>query len=350
MLLLLPARSQRMVKMNRCETTIYRGQSICKHSLHKHEAVAAESGPNFKLSLIQGSFSPGYDDSAGTHDGGAVSDYELDGYSWDTAWKVSKLYRKKLMLDWIRWWKGNHHGHSADPECPNMAPELVAQFIEFGKGGDGLVGELKDPGDRTYASQIMELFNNRRSYKSRVKLIQRGLGLTVDGVWGQVTDAVISKVRAEKKAGVRAVQTGLLVDADGAWGSVTDAAYLKLRSAVFKPVTLDNEVKPPAPTTTTVIDKTVPYGPFPYPNGKTSTYGPSKPGTNQWSGRVPSRFITLVNIRKNIRLIQKKVGVVQDGIFGTQTFNAVKRWQKSHGLFVDGLVGPVTWSKMAKTK
>ncbi len=38
-----------------------------------------------------------------------------------------------------------------------------------------------------------------------------------------------------------------------------------------------------------------------------------------------------------------------DGIFGTATLNAVRAFQKAHGLTGDGIVGPLTWSKTIST-
>jgi len=232
--------------MARCETVVFRNRTICKHSLHKHEAVAAESGSAFKYTPIQGSYTNSNNLSKGTHGGGGVTDHEYDGYSWTVASAISRLMRKKMLLEWIRWWTGNHHGHAIDPECPNLSPEAVAQFIEFINGGDGLVGDSKDPGDRSYADDLIALFKNRRSVKSRVKLIQRGLGIYIDGIWGPATDKAITAVRSAKTSGVKAVQTGLLVDADGDWGPITEAAYDKLRDAAYT-VTLSNTVTAPKP-------------------------------------------------------------------------------------------------------
>lgn len=50
------------------------------------------------------------------------------------------------------------------------------------------------------------------------------------------------------------------------------------------------------------------------------------------------------------RLLESKfipVGVV-DGIFGTQTENAVRTFQEQNGLTIDGIVGPNTWSKLSE--
>ncbi|MEM1169985.1 MAG: peptidoglycan-binding protein [Cyanobacteria bacterium P01_H01_bin.35] len=38
--------------------------------------------------------------------------------------------------------------------------------------------------------------------------------------------------------------------------------------------------------------------------------------------------------------------LVVDGIFGVATQEAVKKFQKFHGLTVDGIVGPQTWGKL----
>lgn len=35
-----------------------------------------------------------------------------------------------------------------------------------------------------------------------------------------------------------------------------------------------------------------------------------------------------------------------DGIFGNKTLNAVKAWQKNHGLVADGIIGPKTWATL----
>lgn len=41
-------------------------------------------------------------------------------------------------------------------------------------------------------------------------------------------------------------------------------------------------------------------------------------------------------------------GLAVDGIFGGGTLNAVKAFQKSHGLSADGIVGPMTWTELLK--
>lgn len=49
---------------------------------------------------------------------------------------------------------------------------------------------------------------------------------------------------------------------------------------------------------------------------------------------------------KDVRKLQRKLGVTDTGNFGPLTEAAVKTWQTINGLTPDGIVGPNTWSKM----
>lgn len=47
-----------------------------------------------------------------------------------------------------------------------------------------------------------------------------------------------------------------------------------------------------------------------------------------------------------VKLVQVLVGAKPDGDYGAATERRVKAWQKSKKMFVDGVVGPVTWKAM----
>ena len=48
------------------------------------------------------------------------------------------------------------------------------------------------------------------------------------------------------------------------------------------------------------------------------------------------------------KLVQRLLGVEQDGLCGNITTNAIKNFQKQHRLVVDGSCGPATWLKLLK--
>lgn len=47
-----------------------------------------------------------------------------------------------------------------------------------------------------------------------------------------------------------------------------------------------------------------------------------------------------------VKKLQMLLGIKADGIFKAQTEQAVRRYQKEHGLIVDGVVGPKTWTSL----
>ncbi len=56
--------------------------------------------------------------------------------------------------------------------------------------------------------------------------------------------------------------------------------------------------------------------------------------------------LKLGNKGQDVTLLQQKLGIKADGIFGPQTDKAVREYQKEHGLTQDGIVGPHTWESL----
>lgn len=48
----------------------------------------------------------------------------------------------------------------------------------------------------------------------------------------------------------------------------------------------------------------------------------------------------------SVRVLQQRLGIGADGVFGPGTARAVRRFQREHGLTADGVVGPATWSAL----
>lgn len=52
----------------------------------------------------------------------------------------------------------------------------------------------------------------------------------------------------------------------------------------------------------------------------------------------------------DVRTLQAYLNLIQDGIFGVLTEEAVKAFQVKNGLKADGTVGPLTWEKITATE
>lgn len=61
--------------------------------------------------------------------------------------------------------------------------------------------------------------------------------------------------------------------------------------------------------------------------------------------REGSRGAEVIKLQEILKQLNFYSGAI-DGIFGSQTKDAVLRFQEVHGLVADGIVGPNTWSKL----
>jgi hypothetical protein len=58
------------------------------------------------------------------------------------------------------------------------------------------------------------------------------------------------------------------------------------------------------------------------------------------------RILRLHSTGPDVVTLQRLLGVPADGVFGHQTLDAVRRFQRESGLLVDGQVGPLTWAAL----
>jgi len=52
----------------------------------------------------------------------------------------------------------------------------------------------------------------------------------------------------------------------------------------------------------------------------------------------------------DVQFVQSFLGIDADGIFGSETYKAVVKFQTKHNLLPDGIVGPNTWQSLLKLK
>jgi murein DD-endopeptidase MepM/ murein hydrolase activator NlpD len=75
----------------------------------------------------------------------------------------------------------------------------------------------------------------------------------------------------------------------------------------------------------------------------TPSAAPAKGGARAYRGKELRRGEPA---GPDVLYLQNKLGVNPPGPFGPMTHNAVVAFQKKHGLLADGIVGPLTWSKL----
>lgn len=271
--------------MASCKRTTWRGVIVCAHSVPKLNAWAVSIGNNILLKPLPGcgSYQTTTAASAGTHAGGGAIDIDLRSVPADKRkWVADKGRVAGLQVAWHRdYVKGlwTWHAHALDPACPNLSKAAAAQIVEYGRGGDGLLGSRPDGNTRVNVPEIMAIFARRVftdvaqavSNAERTRQLEAALHLTQDGVWSKSDDfafwilksaARLGKPffdsRADKKliqkyagttqdgvwgpataAAVKAtavkMQKALGVPADGVWGPQTDAAYQALRNKMYTP-------------------------------------------------------------------------------------------------------------------
>jgi peptidoglycan hydrolase-like protein with peptidoglycan-binding domain len=130
-----------------------------------------------------------------------------------------------------------------------------------------------------------------KSHGTRVKVLQRKLGIApADGIFGHGTSRAVK--RFQRRHGLHA---------DGIVGAATWSMIRRSRKA----------------------------------HSSSAASGAGRSSGARVTGRGAS-----------VRLLQRKLGIGADGVFGPGTLSAVKRFQRAHALSADGVVGPGTWQAL----
>lgn len=85
-----------------------------------------------------------------------------------------------------------------------------------------------------------------------------------------------------------------------------------------------------------------PAGGYPFPLPAVCYYGPFSGPAESISGSGRNDAV----YRPELALAQTRLGVTADGYYGPITAAATRSWQATHGLGVDGLIGPATWRSL----
>lgn len=64
------------------------------------------------------------------------------------------------------------------------------------------------------------------------------------------------------------------------------------------------------------------------------------------AGRTGTTRTARTSPKRSVALLQRRLGIAADGVFGPGTHRAVRRFQRARGLTADGIVGQATWAAL----
>jgi len=194
-----------------------------------------------------------------------------------------------------------------------------------GMQADGIVGpqtraklfpdEKKECAGRSWGGRWLV----RGAHGDSVKELQQALKIPVDGFFGQQTEQA-----------VKDFQTAQGLPVDGVFGPRTRAKLFPEAHKAAEAAKEDSP-KPAEPT-------------------KEETKELPQPAEKKEAAPKEQPWLRVGASGEGVKEVQRALGIHADGIFGRLTDRAVREFQFTHDLPVDGAVGPRTWAKLAEAK
>ncbi|TML01875.1 MAG: peptidoglycan-binding protein, partial [Actinobacteria bacterium] len=214
---------------------------------------------------------------------------------------------------------------------------LVALLVALALPSAASARRTLHPGDRGHAVRVLQRALHLHpdgifgpGTKHAVKRFQHRHGLHADGIVGAATWHVLvgrsSSARARGSSGssVRLLQRHLGITPDGVFGPGTKRALKRFQRA--HGLTPDGVA---GPATWAALGV---RGHHPLLKARRAAH------------RAHRRHHA--SHGSAVRLLQRRLGIAADGVFGPGTARALRAFQRSHGLTPDSVAGPATWAAL----
>jgi peptidoglycan hydrolase-like protein with peptidoglycan-binding domain len=214
---------------------------------------------------------------------------------------------------------------------------LVALLVAVALPSVASARRTLHPGDHGHAVRVLQRALHLHAdgifgpgTKHAVRRFQRSHGLHADGIVGAATWHALVRRSSSARAGgsrpsaVRLLQRRLGVAADGVFGPGTRRALKHFQRA--HGLTPDGVA---GPATWAALGL---RGHHPLLKARRSAHRTHRRHHRSHGSAV--------------RLLQRRLGIAADGVFGPGTARALKRFQRAHGLTPDGVAGPATWAAL----